>query len=432
MHRGVKLLIIKEIKDLLRDPKIIIGMILFPALIFPLLGAAMSVTTSSTIEKAYGNLTVFMIDNDGGNQVEALKRYFNSSNVDLRVLAGDPSNVSKTLDGGDVLVYVPAGFSQNITSDLKGNIVLFINFKDFSMVEFIKSGRVDALLITFGQNLTNSKISSGMPGTDPGSILSPLAIDYESVIKGSPQPISPAFLQNTVRTQGIMGPIVITIVLILAMQIAATSMAVEKEAKTLEILLTIPVSRLSILFSKLGGSVTIALLATIANILSMTYYINALTASITDATGGMDLAAVGLAPSIEGYAILGLTLFGSLISALAIAITLGTLAQDVRGAESLIGVIMVPIFLPTIILMLGDINALPPAVQVMLYLIPFTYPVLASQALFTGNYGMILIGLAYMAAFTFMTLYVAAKVFSTEKIMTAKLTLNLRKRKKGK
>ena len=432
MHRGVKLLIIKEIKDLLRDPKIIIGMILFPALIFPLLGAAMSVTTSSTIEKAYGNLTVFMIDNDGGNQVEALKRYFNSSNVDLRVLAGDPSNVSKTLDGGDVLVYVPAGFSQNITSDLKGNIVLFINFKDFSMVEFIKSGRVDALLITFGQNLTNSKISSGMPGTDPGSILSPLAIDYESVIKGSPQPISPAFLQNTVRTQGIMGPIVITIVLILAMQIAATSMAVEKEAKTLEILLTIPVSRLSILFSKLGGSVTIALLATIANILSMTYYINVLTASITDATGGMDLAAVGLAPSIEGYAILGLTLFGSLISALAIAITLGTLAQDVRGAESLIGVIMVPIFLPTIILMLGDINALPPAVQVMLYLIPFTYPVLASQALFTGNYGMILIGLAYMAAFTFMTLYVAAKVFSTEKIMTAKLTLNLRKRKKGK
>jgi len=432
LHRGVKLLIIKEIKDLLRDPKIIIGMILFPALIFPLLGAAMSVTTSSTIEKAYGNLTVFMIDNDGGNQVEALKRYFNSSNVDLRVLAGDPSNVSKTLDGGDVLVYVPAGFSQNITSDLKGNIVLFINFKDFSMVEFIKSGRVDALLIAFGQNLTNSKISSGMPGTDPGSILSPLAIDYESVIKGSPQPISPAFLQNTVRTQGIMGPIVITIVLILAMQIAATSMAVEKEAKTLEILLTIPVSRLSILFSKLGGSVTIALLATIANILSMTYYINVLTASITDATGGMDLAAVGLAPSIEGYAILGLTLFGSLISALAIAITLGTLAQDVRGAESLIGVIMVPIFLPTIILMLGDINALPPAVQVMLYLIPFTYPVLASQALFTGNYGMILIGLAYMAAFTFMTLYVAAKVFSTEKIMTAKLTLNLRKRKKGK
>ena len=432
MHRGVKLLIIKEIKDLLRDPKIIIGMILFPALIFPLLGAAMSVTTSSTIEKAYGNLTVFMIDNDGGNQVEALKRYFNSSNVDLRVLAGDPSNVSKTLDGGDVLVYVPAGFSQNITSDLKGNIVLFINFKDFSMVEFIKSGRVDALLIAFGQNLTNSKISSGMPGTDPGSILSPLAINYESVIKGSPQPISPAFLQNTVRTQGIMGPIVITIVLILAMQIAATSMAVEKEAKTLEILLTIPVSRLSILFSKLGGSVTIALLATIANILSMTYYINALTASITDATGGMDLAAVGLAPSIEGYAILGLTLFGSLISALAIAITLGTLAQDVRGAESLIGVIMVPIFLPTIILMLGDINALPPSVQVMLYLIPFTYPVLASQALFTGNYGMILIGLAYMAAFTFMTLYVAAKVFSTEKIMTAKLTLNLRKRKKGK
>jgi ABC-2 type transport system permease protein len=429
LRNGIKLLIAKEIKDLLRDPKILVGMILFPALILPLLGGAMSVTTSSTVEKASGNLTVYMVDNDGGTQAIALRNYLNASNVEVKLETGDPFNVSKLLDGGEVLIYVPQGFSQNVTADQKGTLTLYVNFKDFSLVEFILSGRVDSLLNAYGQNITNSKIAAGMPNTDPSAILEPLSVRYESIIKGNAQPVSPAYLQNTVRIQGIMSPLVIMFVLIIAMQIAATSMAIEKEAKTLETLLTIPVSRLSILFSKLAGSVTIALIATVVQIFSITYYISALTGGLTSATGGSDLTSLGIAPTIEGYAVLGLTLFGALISALAIAITLGTLAQDVRGAESLIGVVMVPVFLPTIILMLGDINALPIGVQIALYLIPFTYPALASQALFTGNFGPIFVGLAYMAVFTFATLFIAAKVFSTERIMTSRLTFNLRKHK---
>jgi ABC-2 type transport system permease protein len=90
----------------------------------------------------------------------------------------------------------------------------------------------------------------------------------------------------------------------------------------------------------------------------------------------------------------------------------------------------VPVFLPTIFLMMGDISTLPAAIQWVLYLIPFTYPVLASQALFTGNYGPILLGLVYMAVFTFATLYIAARVFSTERIMTARLAFR-RKGRRG-
>lgn len=429
MPKGLRLLIVKEVKDLLRDPKILIGMILFPALMLPLMGAAINISTGSTIEIASSYLTTYIIDDDGGSVVGELQPYANDSRINLIVTSGNPADVVTTLEGGGTLIYVPAGFSQNITSNMRGNLVLYTNYKEFSIAEFIKSQRVSGLIGAFEEAVIREKVESGIPAADPNSILNPISVQQESVIKGTAQPISPDVLQTVVRLQGLMGPIVIMLVLILAMQIAATSMAVEKEAKTLETLLTIPVSRLSILFGKLVGSITIALLATIANVLAFTYYIGSITSMIPSGTGGADLVTLGLVPSAQGYLILGLTLFGALISALALALTLGTLAQDVRGAQSIIGIIIVPVFLPTIFLMMGDISTLPTAIQTVLYLIPFTYPTLASQALITGNYGTLLLGLVYMAAFTLTTLYIAARVFSTEKVMTARLTFRRRGRK---
>ena len=430
MPKGSRLLIVKEVKDLIRDPKIIIGMIIFPALILPLMGFAINISTGSTIEQSSGNLTVYVIDADGGNYSAGLQQYLMNNSVTLVSAQGNPADVAKNLSGGSTVIYIPSGFSQNITSNDTANMLLYSNFKDYSTVEFIKSDRVGALINGYENSVIIGNIKGAAPGANISTMLNPINLGYESVIKGSAQSLSPDTLQNVVRLQSLSGPLVIMLILILAMQVAATSMAVEKEAKTLETLLTVPVSRLSILFSKLVGSVTIALLATIANVLAFTYYFNAALGPISSTVKGLNLASAGLSPSPEGYMILGLTLFGSLISALALALTLGTLAQDVRGAQSLIGVIMVPVFIPTIFLMFGDISTLPTAVQAVLYLIPFTYPALASQALFTGNFGPIFLGLVYMAVFTFATLYIAARVFSTERIMTTQLNFRWRKAKR--
>lgn len=427
MPSGLRLLVIKEIKDLLRDPKILVGMIIFPALLLPLMGMAISVSTGSTIEKAYGNLSIYVVDDDRGALSQALLGYFNANYVEVKKLAGSPESNLGLLSGGDVLLYIPKGFSSNITGGNWSGVVMYIDFKDFSMVEFIKSGRVDQIINSFKNELVKQLVSEEAPGRDPNALLNPIRQEYQSIIKGEAFSLSPALLQGTVQMQTLMGPLVIMIVLILAMQIAATSIAIEKEAKTLETLLTVPVSRMSILFGKLAGSVTVALLATVANVFAFTYYIGAILGSTGAGAGDLGQAGLKLAPSPEGYLILGLSIFGALISALAIALTLGTLAQDVRGAQSIIGIVIVPVFIPAIFMMMGDLSALPQAMQILLYLIPFTYPALASQALITGNYGMSLIGLVYMAFFTLAMLYIAAKIFSSERIMTARISFKAKK-----
>jgi ABC-2 type transport system permease protein len=418
---------IKEVKDLLRDPKILVGMIIFPALVLPLMGAVVNVSVGSTVERASGNLTVYVIDQDGGSIAVALQQYLRSQSVDLINATGSPGDIVKTLAGGASLIQIPPGFSQNITNHQQGDLIIFTDYKQYSTVEFLMAQRANLLITNFGKLITQSFIIIEIPGTDPNSVLNPISVNYQSVIKGTPQPISPSVLQNVVQIQSLIGPLVIMLVLVVAMQVAATTMAVEKEAKTLETLLTLPVSRLNILFGKLVGSIAIALLATVANVLAFNYYIGAVLGSLQNVSAGINISQLGLAPTLEGYALLSLSLFGSLISALALALIIGALSQDVRGAQSLVGIIIVPVFLPALFLMFGDITTLPIAIQSVLYLIPFTYPALATQALFTGNFGPIYLGLVYMAAFTFATLYIAAKVFSTERIMTARLTFNWRK-----
>jgi ABC-2 type transport system permease protein len=92
------------------------------------------------------------------------------------------------------------------------------------------------------------------------------------------------------------------------------------------------------------------------------------------------------------------------------------------------GVLYIPIMVPALVLMFSPVGALPAAMQAVILAIPFSYPILAAQALYTQQYLLIGIGVIYQALFTAAVLAIAARVFSTEKILTAKLEFGKKKR----
>jgi len=296
LPKGLRLLVLKKVKDLLKDPKILIGMILFPALILPIVGAAINLSTGSLVEKSSEPLTVHVLDEDGSTIPRRLLKFLVDNNVEIRLVEGAYEDGIRSVANGGVLIVLPEGLSQVVQSGGRGEILIFYGFKDFSILESLNAQRVSGLLSRFENLLVRDLISESMPKADPDSTLNPLSLTEKSVIKGVAQPVSPYVLINIVRMQGIMGPLVIMIVLILAMQVAATSIAIEKEAKTLETLLTMPVSRLEVLSSKLVGSVAIALLATVANVFAFTYYISSITSQAASSVVGLDLASLGLVP----------------------------------------------------------------------------------------------------------------------------------------
>jgi ABC-2 type transport system permease protein len=179
---------------------------------------------------------------------------------------------------------------------------------------------------------------------------------------------------------------------------------------------------------KLSGSIIVAGVAAVAYMVGFNYYMGSFSGL---STGGasLDLVSLGLVPSLFGYTLLGISLFITLLSALALAVILSAFSEDVRSAQSLVSYIYPFVFIPSFVLMYIDINVLPMWLRIILYAIPFSQPIIASKAVIMGDYLTAGLGIVYVVGFTLAIMYIASRLFATEKILTAKIKLRgLRKR----
>jgi ABC-2 type transport system permease protein len=81
-------------------------------------------------------------------------------------------------------------------------------------------------------------------------------------------------------------------------------------------------------------------------------------------------------------------------------------------------------------LMYLDLNTLPLAIKAVLFAIPYSQPMIASKAVIMNDYPIVVFGIVYVAVFTLVVMYIASRLFATEKILTAKLKLNRRRFRK--
>jgi len=62
--KGFGNILVKEIKELVRDPKILLAMLIVPLIMFPVLGGIMSYSMQAAREQAE-KATLIVVDNDG-------------------------------------------------------------------------------------------------------------------------------------------------------------------------------------------------------------------------------------------------------------------------------------------------------------------------------------------------------------------------------
>jgi ABC-2 type transport system permease protein len=419
---GLMTIVIKEVKELARDPKILLSMIIVPLIMFPLMGFAIQTSMESAGQK-FEETSIAIINQDQGPVALTFENYlalFNFTITSLDDLSLDQA-INQIQDTNITnLVIIPQGFSQNITEGKTGSLTVYTPFEGGGgIVSASQSSAINSIFSSFRNYILDQRIQQGFPDANTTEILNPISYKDKSIVKGEAADVSPDTLFGLMMSQSIAMPAGIMALLIFAMQLAATAVASEKEEKTLETLLTMPINRTTILAGKLTGSIVVALVGSIAYIVGFMYYMNSFSGLI--GTTNVDLAALGLAPTVESYAILGVSLFMALLSALALAISLSIFAEDVRGAQALVGPLSILFIVPMIFTMYTDITALPFPLSIILLAIPFTHSMLATNVTFTGNYIGALGGIAYMAVFTIVVLFIASRLFGTEKILTAKL-----------
>jgi len=423
--KGFGNFLLKELKELVRDPKILLGMIIVPLIMFPILGAVMGYAVQSAQEQAV-KATLVVVNNDGGEWAYAFISFLQKAGVKVLVENNTALENGKVLElvskyNTTQILEIPKGFSENVTahfsnSSIKASLSFYGVFLGTSVFESVSSSIVDGLVSQFNRAIAPDVLYT----------------EKSTIVKGEIKyGVDPAVLSGLMMSQSIALPITIMILLTYSIQIAATSVAVEKEEKTLETLLTMPMDRLAILLGKLSGSIVVAAVGAIAYMAGYSYLMGSVLTGVT-ANINIDLASLGLAPSFLGYLLLGVSLFVTMLSALALAVILSAFAEDVRSAQSFVGYIYPFIFLPAFALMYVDINTLPYAFKLVLYAIPYSHPVIASRAITMGDYWTAILGIIYVSAFTIVVMYAASRLFATEKILTAKLRFKGLRRRGGK
>lgn len=424
MLKGFGNFLLKELKELARDPKILLGMIVVPLIMFPVLGGIMGYAVQTAQEQAI-KASLIVVDNDCENWSSVFIGFLKDLNVTVYVENNTKLDNEKVLEllsmyNTTQILEIPEGFSQNVTahfsnSNVKASLRFYGVLRGTGVFESVGSSVVDALINQFNRAVAPDILYS----------------EKATVIKGEIKyGVDPATISGLLMSQSIALPITILILLMYAVQIAATSVAMEKEEKTLETLLTLPMNRLAILWGKLSSSIIVAAVGAIAYMAGYSYMLGSVMAGIPEGLN-LDLAALGLVPSVFGYLLLGLTLFVTMLSALALAVIMSAFAEDVRSAQSFVSYIYPLIFLPSIALIYLDINTLPFALRLVFYAIPFSHPVIASKAVIMGDYWTVVFGIVYVSAFTLVVMYAASKFFATEKILTAKLKFKGLKVRRG-
>ena len=407
MLKGYGAFLLKELKELMRDPKILVGFLIVPLIMFPVLGYVMNLSVQTAKESAQ-KATVLVVNHDlEGNSadlIDFLNRYVKAIQVNVTTVdAAIPLLSSNNATG---IIEIPQDFSQNISTQTPAHVKFYTVFSGSGLFENVGSTIVSSLVEAYNRAMAPN-----------------LLVPEDSVIvKGKRvEGISPSVLSSLVLSQAFALPITMIILLTYSMQIAATSVAMEKEEKTLETLLTLPMDRFSILAGKVSGSIVVAGIGAIAYMFGFNYYIGSFTGTIATTAPSVDLVSLGLVPSLFGYLLMGISLFVTLLAALALAVILSAFAQDVRSAQSLVSYVYPFLFIPALALMYLDINSLPFWLRTIFYAIPFSQPIIASKAITMGDYLTAGLGIVYVTAFTLVIMYVASRLFATEKILTAKL-----------
>ena len=193
-------------------------------------------------------------------------------------------------------------------------------------------------------------------------------------------------------------------------------MALEKENKTLETLLTLPVSRSSVIAGKLVASAIVGLLMAGIYMVGFSYYMSSATMS-----SNINLADYGLQLDAVDYVLVGLSVFASLMAALSLCMVIGAFATDYKSSQTLVMPVIVLAIIPMFISLATDFSTLPLAGKIFMFSIPFSHPMMSIRLLMFDDYGLVIAGIIYSALFAVAMIAVAAWLFKTDRLLTGRM-----------
>ncbi|TFG27721.1 ABC transporter permease [Candidatus Thorarchaeota archaeon] len=385
----------KEIREVTRSRWLILGFIISPMFAWMFQGAFLSFIVYQTSEEP--EMVYITLEDDGywgrhlyesiaGNQSNLLINPL----VNITLEEAQQKIADKTIS---VWVYIPAGFSQELNTTTESTMQIVVNTASFRATA--AASRIDA----HSREIINEV-----------EIIREVTIYWYTIAP-----------EANYGHQLAIFLVMLTSVLAPAPYISK-SFAGEREAKTLEALLVVPMSRIKILGAKLVSGIALTAIYSVFTAVGiLTYNLSII------------MRVAGLAPelqqaNIDLYTVNANTIplimfcqFLVLLCAIGIGVVISCLAKDRATAESVNSMIMlIPTFVIGILGFTGSILQYGGILGWIILAIPFSHAILFLNAVLAGTGTLIglSINVGYMMGFTIVFLFIGAKLFEREAIIS--------------
>ncbi|MGB9682890.1 MAG: ABC transporter permease [bacterium] len=409
----------KEVKELITFQLII--SLVFTFFLFLFMGDIMK----REMKKASSSQTIYILDLDNSSLSKKVINNLAFFNFKISLLEkkdkeeaieyARKSNIS-------LLLVIPRQFEDSILKFKGKDIETYSFIKSFSVAGTSATGIVNYIISAINRVISDDLLKSKVPNIDPQELKNPVKNKEFVVVKDKIAQGSPQDVLNFVYSQSVFLPIILMMIIVYSSQMVISAMAMEKENKTLETLLTVPINRRDIVLAKMLSSGIVGLISAGIYMIGFRNYMGEFVNKVPTATQlSMVIQELGLSLTVQGYIILGISLFLAILCALSMAIILGVLAEDLKTAQGLIILIIFPTMVPYFLSIFSDINSLSLPAKIIVWLIPFSHPFLALQNILLGNYIQIFYGIFYMTLVFAILVIIATRIFSSDRILIMKL-----------
>ncbi len=438
----------KELSELVNF-QMLIGLVATVA-IFMILGGVMKTTVDQAVDKSE-NVTINICDRDNTefteNIIKALDELDDDpdSNVTakLNIIECEGDDYSAILEDNDIsgLVIIPEGFTETLDKKEPPEIISVSRMTSAATMSNMDMGNDAAIELIEACISSTIAEDTGMDADQYKLMEKPVILTENTVVDDKEARISPANIMSKIMMQNMLLPIIVFVLIMMTSQMLMTSISNEKIDKTLETLLSAPVSRLSVIGAKMLAAAVVALINAAVYMFAFSVFVSGATDEVTETvslaagssiTVDQALDQLGLNLVLSDYLLIGLQLFCTIMICLSVSIILGALIDDAKNVQNMLMPIMMCAMVPYMISILADINELPMVLRILVYAIPFTHTFTAVPNLMFGNNMLFIIGLIYQIIVFIVCIFFSLRLFMSDKLLTVSLNMGQKSKYKKK
>ena len=312
------------------------------------------------------------------NMIKFMTSNINSLDGEVNTVEITSDNYAEELKKAGVknVVIIPQGFTESVEKNEAATVRYVQRLNSLATLSNLNTGSqvaVEYLSAAVKEVVYSTKVANGkLTNSEVTFLNDPIHLEESTVVADKSEDISASIVMSLCSAQGMIVPIMMFVLVMMSSNMILNAVSTEKIDKTLETLLSAPISRLSVIAAKMLSAAVVAAMQAAVYMIGAKNMMNGVLDNVSGESGYSEaLKNLGLTMDASQYVLVGLQMFLSILIALSVSLILGVLARDAKSAQTLTLPIMMCTMIPYMLSMFVDIKTMSPAVRYIEYAIHF-------------------------------------------------------------